>query len=130
MWSNEWNEEVLSEIRWIVFKLDGHIAYNGDWYVIGKEPFSQGEANEALEAWYKEMEIPGQFEPVNWRFAKATYRVVQGSGKDATYQTVDVLADADVDWDSMEEYDRAEALKVGEYYVSPGGYLWVYRIVE
>jgi hypothetical protein len=129
MWNNSYSIDGLSDIRWLVTWVGGHIAVIEDTYVVSKEPFTQEEANQSYNEWLREMDAAVPEEPAVWLFNDVIYRVVEGKDKNAKEFFCQNLADADLDWETYDEYERARDLKLGEQFQSEDGHLWITRIL-
>lgn len=135
MFSNSYGsyaEDALGDMMWIAAVCGGHMAVCGeDYFACSRKPFTKEEAEAALKDWYKSMELDYEPEPTldQWVLGITVYRVVEGTDKNAKEYIVHELSDLDMDWNSIEEYDTARALHVGDNgWTSKDEYLHVNRI--
>lgn len=120
--------DALDDFMWVAHTLGGHIAVAGeDYLAVAKDKFTPEEANAALHDWFNDCALEGPFEDEEWNYSILVYRVVEGTEKNAKETIVLDIADADLDFDSMDEVEAIQALKFGEDWKSEDGYLWVIR---
>jgi hypothetical protein len=132
MWSTTYPAPV-EDVYWILTELGCYIASNEDYFVFAKERFTPEEASEAAHDYNRRM-VEWEYEPQvippeSWTFNNLVYIVVE-NGNYPQMLTVTNLADADVDWVSMDEFFEVQRLKMDEEYRSKDGYLYIRRILQ